>query len=328
MSSGAAVRTATRGTPVKKSKAEVIAARKSRRASDARWDAMTQLTKRRNSVVDDECERDMTPWKGKDWIEAWCPVCPNPMMGECKPSPAVPFVLGDQCGHPAVPAFYAHRSLCCLLPANRLRKVAVWLATWKWFDRGVLALIALNTLLLTITDFSIVEMDTLTPARVGTATVYPFESGATSVVNTFNFYIEYFFTVAFTFEMLTKMVAMGVICEGSGTYLRDYWNWIDLIVVFSAWLQMIPGLPSVVFLRVVRVLRPLRSLNSVPRLKALIEAILGAMPQLLNILVLILLMFLIFGILGIQLFVGSCSNRSLERSNVFPIACKFIAVRM
>ena len=300
---GAGSRSAVTRTPVRKSKAEVLAARISRRDSDARWSAMTELS-RRTSDTDAVSARDMTPWSGKDWIEAWCPVCPNPMMGECKPSAPVPFDLADQCDHAAVPAFFAHRSLCCLLPENRLRKVAVWLATWKWFDRGVLALIALNTLLLTITDFSIVEADTLSPARVGTATAYPFESGATSAVNTFNFYIEYFFTVAFTFEMLTKMVAMGVICEGHGTYLRDYWNWIDLTVVLSAWFQMVPGLPSVVFLRVVRVLRPLRSLNSVPRLKALIEAILGAMPQLLNILVLILLMFLIFGILGIQLFVG------------------------
>ena len=306
-----AARTAARGAPVQKTKAEVIAARKNCRASDARWIAMTELSHQRKADVDDEGGRDrIALCEDKGWIEAWCPVCPNPMKGECKSSPAVAFDLADQCAHGA-PAFYAHRSLCCLLPENRLRKVAVWLATWRWFDRGVLALIALNTLLLTITDFSIVETDTLSPARVGTATAYPFESGATSAVNTFNFYADYFFTVAFTFEMLTKMVAMGVICEGRGTYLRDYWNWIDFVVVFAAWFQMVPGLPSVALppLRVVRVLRPLRSLHSVPRLKALIEAIMGAVPQLMNTLVLILMMFLVFGVLGLQLFVGVQHHR-------------------
>ena len=125
---------------------------------------------------------------------------------------------------------------------------------------------------------------------------------------------RYIFTAAFSFEMIVKMIAMGIWCEGSGTYLREIWNWIDFIVVVSAWLQMVPGIPSVVFLRVIRVLRPLRSLNSVPRLKALIEAILGAMPQLFNILVLIMLMFLIFGILGIQLFVGVQHRRCRHTS--------------
>jgi hypothetical protein len=40
----------------------------------------------------------------------------------------------------------------------------------------------------------------------------------------------WFFTVVFTFECISKIIAMGFFKHMHG-YLRDGWNWIDFIVV-------------------------------------------------------------------------------------------------
>lgn len=48
------------------------------------------------------------------------------------------------------------------------------------------------------------------------------------------------------------------------SYLRDYWNWLDFIVVCIGIFENIPGIPKLKALRTMRVLRPLRSVNAVP----------------------------------------------------------------
>ena len=182
MARGGSARTAARTAngPAKKSREELKKERKARRHSDVEWEALYQSQKQKDAKADDR----------KEFVEHWCPVCPNPMKGECKPMEPVPFLLKNECDHNQKAAFFAHRSCCCMLPHNNLRRVALWLATWKWFDRTVLTLIVLNTLLLTITDFSVVDPGTLSPVRWGTSTTYPFNDNTISYVNMFNFYIE------------------------------------------------------------------------------------------------------------------------------------------
>ena len=115
------------------------------------------------------------------------------------------------------------------------------------------------------------------------------------------------FTLAFTVEMILKVVALGFLID-SGTYLRNGWNLLDFVIVITAWVPYLmimmnlaaPGSSS--GLRAFRMLRPLRSVNRLPSMKKLVESILLALPEATVLLLLVALFFLVYGIIGIQLF--------------------------
>merc|ERR1711871_857499 len=50
---------------------------------------------------------------------------------------------------------------------------------------------------------------------------------------------EMFFTVVFTFEAVTRIIALGF-CMHKGSYLRNGWNWLDFVVVLMSWASLIP----------------------------------------------------------------------------------------
>ena len=83
---------------------------------------------------------------------------------------------------------------------------------------------------------------------------------------------EYFFSVIFTIEFILKIISMGFVLE-KGTYLRDGWNQIDLIVVLSCVLSFIPSLPKLSLLKVLRTIRPLRSLKTIRGIRVLVESL-------------------------------------------------------
>jgi voltage-dependent calcium channel L type alpha-1D len=68
------------------------------------------------------------------------------------------------------------------------------------------------------------------------------------------------FTIFFTIECIFKVIAFGFVFHYKA-YLRNGWNWLDLIVVIVGWIELIPSTPSIRGLRTLRVLRPLRSIN-------------------------------------------------------------------
>lgn len=44
---------------------------------------------------------------------------------------------------------------------------------------------------------------------------------------------RYAFVAVYTLEAITKMVARGV-CVGKFTFLRNPWNWLDVMVISTA----------------------------------------------------------------------------------------------
>jgi len=112
---------------------------------------------------------------------------------------------------------------------------------------------------------------------------------------------DYVFTGIFIVEMLVKIMAMGLIFH-KNAYLRDYWNWLDFIVVVIGLFNFLPvsdsnsGLKS---LRVFRVLRPLRSINNVPPLRRLVGSLIKSLPSLGNVVVFLGFVFVLFGIFGV-----------------------------
>ena len=113
-----------------------------------------------------------------------------------------------------------------------------------------------------------------------------------------------------------KIIARGLICHKS-SYLRDWWNIIDFLVVISAFLEMLPTGGKLRSIRAFRVIRPLRTINAVPSMKKLVKVLLKSIPNLANVIFLLAFMMLMFGILGLHVFSGD--NYSRCRTTEKPI---------
>lgn len=220
-----------------------------------------------------------------------------------------------------------------------VRWLAVWIATWKAFDMFILALIVINSVLMALSDYSLVDATSYEPVSGMTGvdtinTADPWCAPANTTLGAYNppcgdgfavnNYInelgEYVFTVLFTIEMVTKMIAMGVILD-AGSYLRNGWNWLDFIVVVSGLAAAIPGMPKITVLRLFRLMRPLRSLNAIPELKIQVSAMLAALPKLGDVVTLLAFFMIIFAILALQLFGGKLHYRC--RLTEYPVAVPF-----
>lgn len=119
---------------------------------------------------------------------------------------------------------------------------------------------------------------------------------------------EWFFLVAFTVEMVAKVLALGLY-GASGSYLRDQWNIIDTVVVFMGWASLSPSIGNVSAMRTVRVLRPLRTITGVEGMRMLVATLIRSLPMLLDVLILCAFIFLIFGTVGVQTFAGALRFR-------------------
>jgi len=167
---------------------------------------------------------------------------------------------------------------------GRIRPCILALVEWKWFDRFILTLIALNSACMA-------AYDQRAPPDVG-----------------FNVFVtrlaEPIFLALFTIEMVLKVIAWGFFLD-KRTYLRDLWNWLDFIVVVSAWVEGVGVVENGVgFLRLLRILRPLRSLNAVPQLKVLVNTVIRSVPRLFHVVGVTAVLFVIFGSIGTNLFGG------------------------
>jgi hypothetical protein len=89
---------------------------------------------------------------------------------------------------------------------------------WKtctnpWFDRIVLILITISTILLAMES----PLDDPESAKIG-------------ILKN----IDYFMTVAFFLEMMTKIITFGFAFTGKDSYIRNGWNILDFIIVAAS----------------------------------------------------------------------------------------------
>ena len=116
------------------------------------------------------------------------------------------------------------------------------------FENLIIFAIGINSLLLAIYDYK--DRDNVTA----------YNKNCEMVSNSL--------TIFFTCEFALKILAMGFVVHRN-SYLRDYWNWLDTLVVIVGFIELMPfmNVASLRSLRVLRVLRPLRSINAFPNLK-------------------------------------------------------------
>uniref|UniRef100_A0A674P6F4 Voltage-dependent P/Q-type calcium channel subunit alpha-1A n=1 Tax=Takifugu rubripes TaxID=31033 RepID=A0A674P6F4_TAKRU len=203
---------------------------------------------------------------------------------------------GDENGPKPMPPY----SSCFILSTtNPFRKCCHYILTLKYFEFGILSVIAMSSIALAAED-----------------PVWP-DSPRNNVLR----YFDYIFTGVFTFEMLIKMVVLGLFLH-QGSYFRDLWNILDFIVVSGALVAFAftgsskgKDISTIKSLRVLRVLRPLKTIKRLPKLKAVFDCVVNSLKNVLNILIVYMLFMFIFAVVAVQLFKGRfffCTDESKE----------------
>mmetsp|Transcript_7183 Transcript_7183/g.12108 ORF Transcript_7183/g.12108 Transcript_7183/m.12108 type:complete len:1503 (-) Transcript_7183:75-4583(-) len=185
--------------------------------------------------------------------------------------------IGVECAS----AFYIFSKDNCLRVAcYKITKHPLW-------DNSVIAMILLSSLKLAMDTFTI-ESEVVDIPEISKN-------------------IDLFFNYAFLFEMLTKLVALGL-CMDEGSYLRDSWNQLDFFIVISSIIDTgLPDvdLPVIKILRMLRTLRPLRFISHNPELKMVVVSLLESVGHIVNVLIVVAVVYLIFAILGVNFFGGA-----------------------
>ncbi|CAG5928829.1 unnamed protein product [Menidia menidia] len=203
---------------------------------------------------------------------------------------------GDEDGPKPMPPF----SSCFILSTtNPFRRCCHYILTLKYFEFTILSVIAMSSIALAAED----------PVKP--------DSPQNNVLR----YFDYVFTGVFTFEMLIKMVVLGLILH-EGSYFRDLWNILDFIVVSGALVAFAftgnsksKDISTIKSLRVLRVLRPLKTIKRLPKLKAVFDCVVNSLKNVLNILIVYMLFMFIFAVVAVQLFKGRffyCTDESKE----------------
>ena len=188
-------------------------------------------------------------------------------------------------------------SFYLLSQTNKFRIFCMKLMNNKWFDRFILLMILLST------------------ARLIADT---FLAGYTFVL-IFDF-ADAVFNLIFLLEAVVKICALGFVMD-EGSYLRDNWNKIDIIIVICSIFdfenlvekyiignQSTSSVQFLKVLRLLRTLRPLRFISHNVQLKLIITSLFDSILPILNALFIVIVVYYMFSIVGINLFYESLHN--------------------
>uniref|UniRef100_A0A3Q3MS33 Voltage-dependent N-type calcium channel subunit alpha n=1 Tax=Mastacembelus armatus TaxID=205130 RepID=A0A3Q3MS33_9TELE len=200
--------------------------------------------------------------------------------------------LGQSGPKPILP----YSSMFIFGPTNPVRRLCHYIVTLRYFEMSILVVIAMSSIALAAED--------------------PVWTNAPH--NNVLKYLDYAFTGVFTFEMVIKMVDLGLLLH-PGSYFRDLWNILDFIVVSGALVAFAfsgtkgKDISTIKSLRVLRVLRPLKTIKRLPKLKAVFDCVVNSLKNVLNILIVYILFMFIFAVIAVQLFKGKffyCTDES------------------
>jgi len=125
----------------------------------------------------------------------------------------------------------------------------------------------------------------------------PIDRAAAS--NTAIFYITLATTVIFTLEMVVKVIAFG--CQGRGGFLRDPWNWLDVLIIAVGYAEFSRTASRVSGVRILRLVRPLQAFSGV---RIILSTIVKALPGMASVIVLACLSYTLVALVGVQLWAG------------------------
>ncbi|XP_059520418.1 sodium channel protein type 11 subunit alpha isoform X2 [Myotis daubentonii] len=185
--------------------------------------------------------------------------------------------------------FSAKRALFILGPFNSVRSLAIRISVHSLFSMFIICTVIINCIFM--------------------ATAH----GKDNIIDTD--LAEYIFTGIYVFEALIKILARGFILD-EFSFLRDPWNWLDSIVIATAFVSlpfMKANSISLSSLRTFRVFRALKAISVVSGLKVIVGALLRSVKKLVDVLILTLFCLSIFALVGQQLFMGSLNLKCVKK---------------
>ncbi|XP_074595082.1 sodium voltage-gated channel paralytic isoform X1 [Brevipalpus obovatus] len=221
--------------------------------------------------------------------------------------------------HPddCLPDYWYERFPCCLEETpfwmwwRSTRSKCYKLVEDKYFETLVITLILLSSMTLAVEDANLKERPWLEHSLK---------------------YIDQFFTIIFSMEMVLKWIAYGF-----RSYFSNAWCWLDFVIVMVSMINLIVGflgfsnIPAFKTMRTLRALRPLRAMSRLEGMRVVVNALVHAIPAIFNVLLVCLIFWLIFAIMGVQLFSGRfsyCRDKiTEERSSADVIANKSVCLQ-
>ena len=134
----------------------------------------------------------------------------------------------------------------------------------------------------------------------------PLDNPNTSIADVL-LHVDYVLTGIFAIEVILKVISYGFIMCGSKSYMKNYWNLLDIVVVsitISSYFTTTTNLNAVKVFKLIKVLRPLRAISKNAGLRISIQALGVALPGILDILIVMILFYFIFGIITLNYFKG------------------------
>ena len=217
------------------------------------------------------------------------------------------FAIGSGAGVKLIK--YEDVSLGFMTNRNRFRQFFVKLTTNSYFKNFILCLICFNAVLFAVADYENVDETGKLVAN-------------NSWRNSMNINTNIPILVIFTFEVIAKIIAMGLHGK-KGSFLSSSWNWMDLIVVITGLMALDDAMENVSALRMIRILRPLRGISMLPSLKNLIGAIFASVPELGGVFSLMSFIFVVFAIWGMEMF-GGASIHARCRMTPYPVNNSYV----
>uniref|UniRef100_A0AC11EIG0 Sodium voltage-gated channel alpha subunit 11 n=1 Tax=Ovis aries TaxID=9940 RepID=A0AC11EIG0_SHEEP len=188
--------------------------------------------------------------------------------------------------------FSAKRALFILGPFNSIRSLAIRISVHSLFSMFIICTVIINCVFMALAH----------------------QKGGISV-NVDN--AEYVFLGIYLFEALVKILARGFILD-EFSFLRDPWNWLDSIVIATAFVSYSPYINASSFslssLRTFRVFRALKAISVISGLKVIVGALLHSVKKLVDVMILTLFCLSIFALVGQQLFMGNLSYKCVSNS--------------
>ncbi|XP_026166669.1 sodium channel protein type 4 subunit alpha B-like isoform X2 [Mastacembelus armatus] len=120
---------------------------------------------------------------------------------------------------------------------------------------------------------------------------------------------HYVFLAIYTFEVFTKVVSRGF-CIGRFTFLRDPWNWLDVLVISTTFLTVFEGFGKVSVLRVASVL--LKLISVYPGMRMTAGALVRSVKRFVNVTILMAFSLSILSLIGLQLFMGTMRHKCVQ----------------
>ncbi|XP_077442586.1 sodium channel protein type 4 subunit alpha B-like isoform X2 [Stigmatopora argus] len=167
--------------------------------------------------------------------------------------------------------FNADHACCVLSPFNFTRTTAIKILLHSFFRAFILLTVLTNCVFMTLAE--------------------PPE---------WSKFLRYAFIAIYTLEVLVKVAARGF-CVGHFTFLWDPCNWLDLLIICTAYLIEVVDLPG---LSAFQVLPALKIITAMPGLRRNFGALLQSVKKMGHVLVLVLVTLIVLATLAMHNFMG------------------------